>query len=645
MKSNSANPENTPDLRPKAEKILKKRKGESSDLPTEDLLRLVHELEVHQIELELQNEELIQARAGMEAALNQYSNLYDFSPAGYITLTQAGKIHEANLAATRFIGIERTLLLQKRLINFVMPESLPVFNDFFKQLISGQGEISCELALGSQEGNPFWVQLEATCFEGGEYSRVTLMDINERKEAERNIRQRVKELQLLYDNGLALSQLLNPQQIAEKITELLENRMDWHHIVVRIFDAEKNGFKVLSVRHASLAGDQAGADLIELLNKSISKPKDGLSGRAFLTSRVLRSGQLEQEQGYIASFPGMHSGLYVPIRIDNNSIGVISVESHEPNAFSEDDERLVSTLANQAAVAFENASLFEAAQKELEERKRIELLLAEEKEQLTYRVAERTANLNKSNFDLALALRAKDEFLASMSHELRTPLASILGLSESLQLNTYGELSPRQTKAIVTIEESGSHLLELINDILDLSKLNAGMFEVSLTPSVVEQICQSSLHLTKGMSEKRKQHVTFTCPDTTITIHADARRMKQAFVNLLSNAIKFTPVGGDLGLDVQLDEIKQQVKITVWDKGIGIQPDQMPKLFKPFTQIDASLSREYAGTGLGLSLVKDIVELHNGEIQLNSIFGEGSQFSITLPVLASKTIHTQELNS
>ena len=129
MKSNSAKSGNTPDLRPKAEKILKKRKGESSDLPTEDLLRLVHELEVHQIELELQNEELIQARAGMEAALNQYSNLYDFSPAGYITLTSAGIIHEANLAATRFIGIERTLLLEKRFVNFLMPESLPAFND------------------------------------------------------------------------------------------------------------------------------------------------------------------------------------------------------------------------------------------------------------------------------------------------------------------------------------------------------------------------------------------------------------------------------------------------------------------------------------------------------------------------------------
>ncbi len=638
MKSDSANSGNPPNLRPKAEKILEKRGGKNSKLPPEDLLRLVHELEVHQIELELQNEELIQARAGMEAALNQYANLYDFSPAGYITLTQAGNIHEANLAATQFIGVERTLLLQKPFSSFLVLGSQPIFNDLLKQLISGEGELSCELALVGREGKLFWVQLEATCFEGGEYSRITLMEINERKEAERNIRQRVKELELLYDNGLALSQLLNPRQIAEKVTELLENRMDWHHIVVRLFDAEKNGFRVLSARHASLAGEEAGAALIELLNKSISKPEDGLSGRAFRTSRVLRSGQLEQEPGYIASFPGMHSGLYVPIRTGNNSIGVISVESHEPNAFSEDDERLASTLASQAAVAFENASLFEAAKKELEERKRIEILLAEEKEQLTYRVEERTANLNKSNFDLALALRAKDEFLASMSHELRTPLTGILGLSESLQLNTYGELTPRQTKAIVTIEESGAHLLELINDILDLSKFNAGMLEVALGPCSVEQICQSSLHLTKGMSEKRKQHVAFTCPDTTIMIHADARRMKQALVNLLSNAIKFTPVGGGMGLDVQLDETKQHVKITVWDKGIGIEPTQIPKLFKPFTQIDASLSREYAGTGLGLSLVKDIVELHHGEIQLNSIFGEGSQFSITLPVLDAKPI-------
>jgi signal transduction histidine kinase len=194
-------------------------------------------------------------------------------------------------------------------------------------------------------------------------------------------------------------------------------------------------------------------------------------------------------------------------------------------------------------------------------------------------------------------------------------------------------LNEKQIKVLETIEESGKHLLRLINDILDLSKINAGKFEISLEPFSLEEICQSSLNLTKGMSDKKKQRVSFSFPTKPIMIHADARRLKQAFVNLLSNAIKFTAVGGELGLDVQLNEIERQVIITVWDKGIGIKPEEMPKLFKAFTQIDAKLSRQYEGTGLGLSLVKEIVELHHGNIHVISTNNEGSKFYITLPVI------------
>jgi signal transduction histidine kinase len=266
------------------------------------------------------------------------------------------------------------------------------------------------------------------------------------------------------------------------------------------------------------------------------------------------------------------------------------------------------------------------------------MLLADERNQLAHRVEARTADLNRSNADLARALRAKDEFLASMSHELRTPLAGILGLAESLQQNIYGDLQEKQIKVVELIQESGRHLLELINDILDLSKLNSGMLEVSLEDCSLEAICRSSLHLTNGMSQKRNQRVAFSFPNETILVHADARRLKQVLVNLLSNAIKFTAPGGKLGLDVELDERAPWVKVTVWDKGIGIKPEDMHKLFVPFSQIDARLSREYAGTGLGLSMVKEIVDLMKGSIQVESVFGEGSRFMISLPVAAAETV-------
>jgi PAS domain S-box-containing protein len=270
---------------------------------------------------------------------------------------------------------------------------------------------------------------------------------------------------------------------------------------------------------------------------------------------------------------------------------------------------------------------------DITERKQSEDLIHQYTNELELRVAERTADLSRANSDLARALRARDEFLASVSHELRTPLTGILGLSEALLLNTYGELKDRQKTTLSMIEESGRHLLALINDILDLSKIEAGKLELQLAPCSLADICMTSLQLAKGMAQQKKQDVHYSPAKELVIIHADARRLKQILVNLLGNAIKFTPQNGKLGLEVQANETEQIVKLTVWDKGIGIEIENLQKLFKPFVQIDSSLAREYAGTGLGLSLVQRLTEMHNGSIEVESIIGEGSRFTVTLPWL------------
>ncbi len=239
--------------------------------------------------------------------------------------------------------------------------------------------------------------------------------------------------------------------------------------------------------------------------------------------------------------------------------------------------------------------------------------------------------LSAANAALEKAARMKDEFLASMSHELRTPLTGVLGLSEALQLKAYGDLNEKQLNTLKTIEESGRHLLDLINDILDLSKIEAGRLELQFGPTYMEDICQASLQLIKGMAQQKHQQIHYS-PAAEVTIgYADARRIKQILVNLLSNAVKFTPNGGELGLEVEHSIPEQKLKFSVWDKGIGIKPEDMHKLFKPFTQIDSSLAREYNGTGLGLSLAHRLVELHNGGIEVESAPGKGSRFTVTLP--------------
>jgi len=463
-------------------------------------------------------------------------------------------------------------------------------------------------------------------------------ELNERKHAEEEILHHVAELETIYENGLALNQLLSPEEIGQKIIQLLEQKMDWHHTAIRLYSLQDKTLEVLAFSQPNLNNEEERRMVEEHFNKYISKSGKGLTGWAIQNSQIIRSGNVSSDPRYIATYPGMYSGLYVPMELNQSVIGVISIESEKPNVFSEADERLVATLANQAAVAIENARLYQTAQQEIIERKRIENLLADERNQLALRVEERTADLSAANSDLTRALRSREEFLASMSHELRTPLTGILGFSEILQLNTYGELNEKQRKAIKIIDESGRHLLELISDILDLSKVEAGKLELQFTSCSIADVCQASLQLTKGMAQQKNQNIQYLPPPESIIVHADARRLKQILVNLLGNAVKFTPEGGGLGLEIQANASERKVRLIVWDKGIGIKSEDMHRLFKPFVQIDSSLAREYSGTGLGLSLAKRLVELHNGGIEVESVFGEGSRFTIILPWSSQDTI-------
>ena len=269
--------------------------------------------------------------------------------------------------------------------------------------------------------------------------------------------------------------------------------------------------------------------------------------------------------------------------------------------------------------------------RDITERKLAEAELMLAHVELEQRVIDRTRELNDANRALEESAHAKDDFLASMSHELRTPLTGILGLSEALQMVTYGALNDKQRNAIKNIELSGRHLLALINDILDISKIENGKFELQMDICSLGDLCQSSLQLTKGMANQKNQKVSFKMDPASIILRADGRRLKQMLVNLLGNAVKFTAPGGSLGIDVQGLAEKNELHITVWDTGIGIHPEDVPQLFKPFVQLDNSLSRQNTGTGLGLSLVQSLAGLHGGRVDVVSQPEQGSRFTLVLP--------------
>ncbi len=455
-------------------------------------------------------------------------------------------------------------------------------------------------------------------------------DITERKEAEAETRRHLAELEALYENGLAVSQLLEPRQIGERIIRTFAQHLSWHHVVIRLKHSEMDELEVIAFSQPGLSeGERAKVE--SRFNSMISTVGQGLSGWVVQTGVPLRTGNVKTYPQYVDAHEGIKSGLYMPLKIGERVIGVISVESEKADAFSAQDERLLATLANQAAIAFENARLYQSAQEELFERKRIEIILAEERNRLAIHVKDRTADLSRANASLARALRVKDEFLANMSHELRTPLNAILGLSESLGEQIAGPLNEKQLKYISTISESGRHLLSLINDILDLAKIEAGQITLNANKVDIHAVCQSSLRMIKQMSQKKRQNVDVKIDDNIGLIWADERRLKQMIVNLLSNAVKFTPEDGKLGLEVHGDHRENKLRITVWDNGIGISEADQSKLFQPFVQLNWGLARETTGTGLGLALVEQMARLHNGSITVTSRPGEGCRFTIVLP--------------
>lgn len=273
----------------------------------------------------------------------------------------------------------------------------------------------------------------------------------------------------------------------------------------------------------------------------------------------------------------------------------------------------------------------EQLQNQIVERIRAEEALELERILLTQRVHERTEALSLANAELSRAARLKDEFIANVSHELRTPLNAIQGMAEALWGQVYGPLNEKQLEHLSIIIQSGQRLHTLINNIIDLAKIEAGKISFQIEPCSVKNVCELSMRTMQRTMQQKHITCKLEVDDSVMFVLADERRLKQILVHLLDNAIKFTPQGGNIGLTVHGNAEQRAVLFTVWDEGIGMSATSMTQLFKPFVQLDGGLSRQYGGVGLGLMLVYRLLHNQAGSISVESEEGIGSRFTVALP--------------
>jgi signal transduction histidine kinase len=406
----------------------------------------------------------------------------------------------------------------------------------------------------------------------------------------------VGELRALGEVGQAVSSTLDLETVLTRIVSHAVQLSGTDGGAIYEYDEHSEEFLLRATDHME-------EELINALRASPPRLGDGVVGRAAASREPVQIPNILEERTYaprmrqMLEHYGFRASLAVPLLREERIIGGLVVRRKSTGEFRPEVIELLKTFATQSVLAIQNARLF----REIEEKSR----------------------------QIEAANRHKSEFLANMSHELRTPLNAIIGFSEVLQERMFGELNEKQAEYTDDILSSGRHLLSLINEILDLSKVEAGRMELELAAFDLPLAIDNARTFVRERATKRGVNLDVTVDERLGDFVGDERKIKQILLNLLSNAVKFTPEGGRIGIKAK--QADGSVEISVSDTGIGIAPEDQAKIFEEFRQVGGDYAKKIEGTGLGLTLAKKFVELHGGRIWVTSEVGKGSTFSFTLP--------------
>jgi len=552
----------------------------SSPKPPEDAWRLLHELQVHQIELEMQNQELREAQAELDASRARYFDLYDLAPVGYCTVNTRGLILQANLTAASMLGMARGALVKLPLSRFILDRDRNIYDSSRKHLVKNGEPLSCELRMVKGDGSQFWVHLTinaANDGDGGSKLRVVLSDITARKQAEEDLA-KAEGLQHAIFNSANFSSIATDAQGVIQIFNVGAERMLGY-----------SASEVMNkITPADISDPQELIARANALSLELSTPiKAGFEALAFKASRGMED---IYELTYVrkdgSRFPAVVS--VTALRDARNTIiGYLLIGTDN--------------TARQRVAA--ERILFDRVLRD----KNVELELA-------VKVAEK-ANL------------AKSEFLSSMSHELRTPLNAILGFTQLIEAGLPPP-TPSQQRSLEQILKGGWYLLELINEILDLALIESGKLSLSMEAVSLAEVMLECETMVGPQAEKYGIRLAFPKIEPPCFLKADPTRLKQILINLLSNAIKYNRLGGTVTVDCVL-KVPDSMRISIQDTGHGLAPDQISQLFQPFNRLGQEAIVE-EGTGIGLVVCKRLVEYLGGRIGVESTVGTGSVFWIEL---------------